>query len=195
MQYKPEGLQDKFETEIRSPFKTPSKPVLEGRSADLNYEPHYSYANTAASEQQTQMPPTSAKFGINEESLQKLEQDVFTAPNMTEHIKASQLKIEKVEEVNDPMKYEGIELFFVHKTDPNDRLKAPEPPTVEPGQEISAQQYIKRRMLLQGSWYHAQFQLEQQTHKQYWNDLLQKPSECIHEGCSGLRAEKSFAKE
>lgn len=148
MQYKLEGLQGKFESEIRSPFQTPSKPVLEAPSGDLNYEPNLSFAGTVASEQLTQRPLTSAKFGINEESLQKLEQDVFAAPNMTEHIKASQLKIEKVEEANDPMKYEGIELFFVHKTDPNDRTKAPEPPTVEPGKEISAQSYIKRRMLL-----------------------------------------------
>ena len=75
-------------------------------------------------------------------------------PNVTEHIKASQLKIEKVEEIDDPLKYQGIELFFVHKTDPNDdRTKVPEPPIVEPGQEISASQYIKRRILLQGSWY------------------------------------------
>jgi len=73
MQYKLEGLQGKFESEIRSPFKTPSKLVLEAASANLNYEPHFSHANTATTEQLMQRASTSAKFGINDESLQKLE--------------------------------------------------------------------------------------------------------------------------
>ena len=73
MQYKLEGLQGKFESEIRSPFKTPSKPVLEAASSNLNYEPHLSYTNTATTEQHQQKAGTSAKFGINEESLSKLE--------------------------------------------------------------------------------------------------------------------------
>ena len=95
-----------------------------------------------------------------------------------------------MDETDDPMKYAGIELFLVHKVDPDDRDKIPEPPVVEPGQEISATQYMKRRKLLEGSWYHAQIQIEQQTHKQYWNDLLQKPSDPAAQGCSGKRAEK-----
>ena len=156
MQYKLNGLQDKFDQPIRSPFTTAETPVLEGEKSNLNYEPHLSYPLTTANDYPGEFPKTASKTDHNEESLHRFDYGPLALPTKTEHILASQLKIEKVDETDDPMKYAGIELFLVHKVDPDDRDKIPEPPVVEPGQEISATQYMKRRKLLEGSWYQAQ---------------------------------------
>ena len=40
--------------------------------------------------------------------------------------------------------------------------------------KISAEHYMKRRKLVEGSWYASQIAIEKQTHKQYWENLLQK---------------------